>query len=202
MGVSVRRERERQELRQAILGAARELARSGGWQAVSMRKVAEQIEYSAPAIYEYYASKEAILLALTQVGFGLLLDRLRAVSAEQPRERILQLVDGYWAFAMESPELYQVMYGLDGAPISTGEPPAEARAVFALLREAVALYREEPVPPESAQPTGLDGDVEILWATLHGLVSLTMAGRVSGGPERAQRLVRRAVRTLLDQWGE
>jgi len=197
MSGSARRDRERQELRAAILNAARALAREGGWQAVTMRKVAERIEYSAPALYEYYASKEAILAALAQLGFGLLRDRLRGVQAPTPRERILQMADGYWEFAVEYRELYQAMYGLDGVPVTGESPTEEAGALLALLRDVLAAYRKEPV-----ESSGLEGDVEILWSTLHGVVALHLAGRIGGGPERAQRLMKRAVRSLLDQWRE
>lgn len=203
VGIAERRERERQELRQAILTAARDLAREGGWGAVTIRKVAERVEYSPPAIYEYFASKEAILNALIRYGYGELLARVReGARAEQPRERILQAADAAWAFAMENPALYRAMYGLDGMPFRTGEPLPEERALYAALRETVALYRDEPVETSSPQPNGLDGDVEILLATVGGLIAAALAGRIAGEPKRAQRLVKRAVRTLLDQWGD
>ena len=60
MGIKQRRERERQEIRQSILCAAREIAAEEGWQAVTTRKVAERIEYSQSTIYEYFENKEAI----------------------------------------------------------------------------------------------------------------------------------------------
>lgn len=202
LGTTRRRERERMELRQAILGAAMELARTGGWGAVTIRKVAERIEYSPPAIYEYFASKEAILAALIDEGFIQLLTRVAGpVSPEQSREQILQIVDTHWEFAMENPALYGAMYGLDGMPFRPGDPLPAERAIFATLREAVALYRGEPVAESGGSPSGLDGDVEILLASVHGLIAATLAGRIPGGTDRAQRLLRRAVRTLLDQWG-
>lgn len=63
VGIKQRRERERQEIRQSILEAARQIAAEDGWQAVTTRKVAELIEYSQPTIYEYFENKEAILLS-------------------------------------------------------------------------------------------------------------------------------------------
>lgn len=201
MSTTERRERARQELRQAILAAARELAREGGWAAVTIRRVAQQVEYSPPAIYEYFASKEAILNGLIEEGFTLLHDQVvSATTSEQARERVLQVADAHWEFAMANPQLYRAMYGLDAMPFRTGEPLPAEQALFTFLREAVALHREEPVVV-AAQPTGLDGDVEILLATIHGLIAAALAGRTMGGPDRAHRLLKRAVRTLLDQWG-
>lgn len=125
MSTTERRERARQELRQAILAAARQLAREGGWGAVTIRRVAQQVEYSPPAIYEYFASKEAILSGLIEDGFAQLHHRVAAsAAAEQARERILQAADAHWEFAMENPQLYRAMYGLDAMPFRTGEPRA------------------------------------------------------------------------------
>src|SRR6202011_1127490 len=77
MGVKERRDRERLEMRRAILDAAREIAAQEGWQAVTIRRVAEKIEYSPPTIYEYFQSKEAILEAEMHEAFRLLMDALR-----------------------------------------------------------------------------------------------------------------------------
>ena len=70
MGIKERRDRERQEIKQAILTAAREIAAVEGWQSVTIRKVAERIEYSPPTIYEHFANKEAILLELRPKASG------------------------------------------------------------------------------------------------------------------------------------
>src|SRR5215831_9675639 len=79
-----RRERERQELRGQILRAAREIARAEGWQAVTVRKIADQVEYSPAAIYEYFDSKEAILYALMVEGFRLILAELQRAATAEP----------------------------------------------------------------------------------------------------------------------
>ena|SRR5215469_15811916 len=91
MGIKQRREREKQEVRQGILTAAREIALHEGWQAVTIRKVAERIEYSPSMIYEYFASKEAILLELHREGFRLLALSLKTArkSTEDHEERLI-----------------------------------------------------------------------------------------------------------------
>ena len=58
MGIRERRERAKQDMKQNILGAAREIAAQEGWQAVTIRKVAELVEYSPPTLYEYFDSKD------------------------------------------------------------------------------------------------------------------------------------------------
>jgi AcrR family transcriptional regulator len=78
LGIKERRQRQRQELKGGILAAARGIASSEGWQAVTIRKIAALIEYSPPVIYEYFGSKEEILLEVMRTGYA---EQLRAVEA-------------------------------------------------------------------------------------------------------------------------
>jgi AcrR family transcriptional regulator len=74
MGIKERQERDREAVRRAILDAARDLFVTEGYQNVSIRKIAERIEYSPAAIYGYFASKDDIFFALAEEGFRLLGD--------------------------------------------------------------------------------------------------------------------------------
>ena len=107
MGLKQRREREKQRIRQSILSAARQIAAEEGWQAVTTRKVAEQIEYSQSTIYEYFENKEAILLALLRSGYAQLVVVVQAAfaSTDDPEARLLAMTEAYWDFAFRSPEL-------------------------------------------------------------------------------------------------
>ena len=104
----------KEQTRVNILDAAYDIVKDEGWQALSMRKIADKIEYTAPIIYEYYANKEAILLELTKKGFMLLADRMK-----EARDRHTELAGqieamwlAYWNFAFANKELYQVMFGV------------------------------------------------------------------------------------------
>lgn len=77
MGSKERIHRLKEQTRVNILDAAYDIVKDEGWQALSMRKIADKIEYTAPIIYEYYANKEAILLELTKKGFMLLSARMQ-----------------------------------------------------------------------------------------------------------------------------
>lgn len=203
MGIKQRRERERQAIRQSILSAAREIAIEEGWQAVTTRKVAERIEYSQPTIYEYFESKEAILLALLREGYEQLGAAVQAAfnSTADPEARLLAMSEAYWDFAFRCPELYQVMHGLAGTssgwyPERSSEPPAEMRASFNIAREGLELW---------AASKGLDLPnlrdlVEVRRGLLHGLITLAMAGRIPGGPNHAKQIMLEAMRDLLFAW--
>jgi AcrR family transcriptional regulator len=211
MGIKERRDRERQELRQAILMASRDIAAREGWQSVSIRKVAERIEYSPPTIYEHFTSKEALLVELMREGFRLLMERVRAGNgaAASPEARIMAVAQAYWEFAWDYPELYQVMHGLGGVPFcfdagieeaasapnlpSAEQFPPEAKVVFQFTMDAI----KELSDSGEQDCDHIEASVHILWATLHGLVALTMAGRIEGGRAQAAGLVERAVRDFL-----
>lgn len=200
MGTKERRERERQELRQSILAAAREVAAQEGWQAVTIRKVAELIEYSPPTIYEYFESKEAILQDLVHEGFRGLLAALQtaANSDRDPTGRMMKMAHAYADFAWDHPELYQVMFGMGGAVCNLEGYPDEIKELSALLRSSLQAALD-PVQLTSAEE--LDA-LDIHLATLHGLVSMSMQDLLSGGRTRTGRLVDEATSAWLERLRE
>jgi AcrR family transcriptional regulator len=113
MGVRERRQREREEVRQAILDAARDIASAEGWAAVTIRRVADQIEYSPPVIYEHFNSKEDIVVALFRQGFRELLEEMRAAreAHADPDEALLGIGRAYWAFSVAHPEMHLGIHG-------------------------------------------------------------------------------------------
>jgi AcrR family transcriptional regulator len=198
MGVKERRERQKQATREGILAAAREIARTEGWAAVTIRRIAEMIEYSPPTIYEYFANKDAILSEVQREGFDQLTEVMRqaAEQATDTTERLEQIGRSYWRFTQQQPELYQVMHGADSAGLPTEETLNGGRKAAAVVYEALEQWAQagEIVLPDP------QGAVETLWALLHGLVSITLLDRVGGGPERAERLAIQAAQDLLFAW--
>lgn len=198
MSIKQRRERERREVRQGILSSAREIALQDGWQAVTMRKVAERIDYSPPTIYEYFTSKEAILTELLHEGFRKLLAALQAAidASTDPEAQLILMVDGYWHFATHYPELYQVMHGLDGITFDCLDFPSEAEQTFMLARGALEAWMRV----SGAHIVDLDDAVDTIWGILHGLVSLHMNGLMDEDQQRTRLLMEQAVRLLLRAW--
>ena len=194
MGIKQRRERERQATEQAILRAALEIASEDGWEAVTMRRLAERIEYSPSALYKYFADKETILLTLMRQGFQQLQAALEHISAQvrNPSVRLLQIAAAYWDFAWRHPTLYQLMFDLQG----TLHEVEEAKALFLDVRAAI----EEWSKTQGIRMADLDAAVDILWATMHGLVALTMTQHIYGGRNRAKELLSQAVNDLLLAW--
>jgi AcrR family transcriptional regulator len=200
MGIKQRRERERQEIRQSILSAAQAIAAEEGWQAVTTRKVAERIEYSQPTIYEYFENKQAILLALLHYGYERIHQTMQQAAERMtnPEERLLAISEAYWNFAFTSPELYQVMHGLQGVVFGQADAPLAAKQTFALMRENVISWAEA-TNTNLPQP---DDVVDALWGLVHGLTTLAMDGRIAQGQDRARQILLRTIRHLLFAWKE
>src|SRR5947207_213266 len=107
-----RRQRERLLMRARLLEAAREIAAAEGWQAVTIRKIADRLEYASPVLYQYFPGKDALLLALMSEGFRTITERLREVVRQYADDQDLLLENiaiAYWDFAFTAPELYQAM---------------------------------------------------------------------------------------------
>jgi AcrR family transcriptional regulator len=203
MGLKQRREREKQEIRQSILSAAQQIAAQEGWQAVTTRKVAEHVEYSQSTIYEYFENKEAILLALLRSGYEQLVAAVQAafVSTADPEARLLAMSEAYWDFAFRSPELYQVMHGLAGISFGRyGHPdtPVEVRQSFGLAREALQQWADA----KGVERADIADLVEARRGLIHGLITLAMASRIAGGPERAKHILQQTMRDLLFAWSQ
>ena len=113
MPIAERRRQEKREMRQAILQVARDIAARDGWQNLTIRKICDEVRYTAPVIYQYFDSKDTLLLALRLEGFEIIHRDFEQVNARHtdPARRLLEYGLTFWKFAEENPELYQVMFG-------------------------------------------------------------------------------------------
>ncbi|HEU4321880.1 MAG TPA: TetR/AcrR family transcriptional regulator [Roseiflexaceae bacterium] len=198
MGSKDRRARIKQTTRQGILAGARQIAQEEGWSALTIRKVAEHIEYSPSIVYEYFDSKEDILRALLQEGFQMLTTAMAQAQAStaDPTERVLRLGDAYWQFAHANPDLYQVMHGLAGVTVS-GEARAQAVQEVCRITEQSLIDWADAQGMRLADPYAA---TEVIWALLHGLISLRLADRLTGDEEHTRRQLRDAGQALLRGW--
>jgi AcrR family transcriptional regulator len=143
MGTAERRERQCQQLREKILNAARELFAAFGYEAVTMRKVAEKIEYSPTTIYLYFHDKDALVRELCAVDFLGLASRFRALQAERdPIRRLKKIGAAYLQFARERPNHYRMMFMTPHPPLAVEERGIEKgnfeEDAWAFLKSTVA----------------------------------------------------------------
>src|SRR5206468_11763472 len=110
MGIKERHERDREAVRRAILDAARDLFTIEGYRNVSIRKIAERIEYSPAAIYSYFPSKDDIFFALAEEGFRLLGDPAGCSQTLGPVERMRAIFWRLYQFSREHPQYFDLMF--------------------------------------------------------------------------------------------
>jgi len=179
MGVKERRAREKSETRDKILDAARELFVTEGYAGVSMRRVAEKIEYSPTAIYVYFADKQELFHELCQQDYARLSEVFQSSAmSSDPIERLKQIGSTYVEFGMRYPNHYQFMFMTPHPPHEPDEEDCEIRGnpevdAYAFLKWAVqqaidaGRLRKELQDAEMVSQT--------LWAAVHGVIALHIA---------------------------
>lgn len=172
-----RRQRERDDLRRAILDAARDLFVSQGYEAVTMRKIADAIDYTPTAIYYHFKDKEEILRSLVNAGFTMLAERLHGVQDPNPVTRLRRGGEIYLQFAFENPQYYTIMFEMQAAIWLKQDGPedAPAHAAFNFVVQCVA---EGMALGEFRDDLPLEILSHIVLAATHGAVSLRLSGRL------------------------
>jgi AcrR family transcriptional regulator len=177
VGSAQRRARAKENLRRAILDAARELFATEEYQAVSLRRIAEKIEYSPAAIYLHFQDKKEILFHLIEEGFEMLSTRLEALHVADPVERLRQGAPVYLDFAFTQPHYYRLMFQLENKDL--GElmsQCATAERALNFIRRAVTEAMENgQFATTSPEPVVS----HTVWASLHGAASLVLTGHLS-----------------------
>jgi len=186
MGIKERHDRERSAVRQSILTAARDLFVAEGYRNVSIRKIAERIEYSPAAIYSYFTGKDAIYLALAEDGFRLLSAKLH--DAPRVATPLAQVHAGWWAFyefSKEQPAYFELMFVDRSVPqITDGWEGFEV--LRAMMVEATSQLQQAIDAGEL--PAGLNpsGAMHVLWGALMGPSVLALCDRLAPGEDRDQ----------------
>jgi len=165
--------RLKEETRINILDAALQIVKEEGWQALSMRKIADVIEYTAPIIYEYFASKEAIILELTRKGFLILARDMEAAKEKHhlPAKQLEAMWLAYWNFAFAEKELYQVMFGVNTNCCELAKVIPESEIPYDLIAEALEKIMNKPDEDEVCTK------YFTFWSVIHGLISINLVNR-------------------------
>ena len=193
MGIKERHERDREAVRRGILDAARELFVTEGYRNVSIRKIAEKIEYSPAAIYGYFPSKDDIFYALAEEGFRLLHGSDDTafngqITGLEPLERVKTILWRLYEFSREQPQYFELMFLDRSVPlISQGYE----RIAFAREIKSHLLAEIQACIDSGALPAHLDANVvfRLLTMGLLGAAMMRMSDRLRPG-ENADTLAR------------
>src|SRR3954452_26490 len=136
MGVAERKERERAEREHRIIAAARMIAEREGWNAVTIRRLADEIEYSQPVLYSHFANRDAIVAAVAVDGFKDITAALREAAGQAAgrRNALESVAEAYLAFGLRRPALYEAMFVLPtNLRFADAETRPELQAAFDAL---------------------------------------------------------------------
>ena len=177
-----RRQREKAQVRDRILDAAREIFVTEGYEAVTMRRVAEAIEYTPPVIYQHFADKATLIRELCLADFRTFSRSFGVLAGvSDPLERVKAMGMAYVDFALTHPHHYRVMFMTtipEEAAVNPGDNPDHGRPdadAYAFLRQCVdEAWRRGDFNPELDDPAVI---AQTLWLSLHGIVSLHISWR-------------------------
>jgi AcrR family transcriptional regulator len=180
VGSADRRQRQKENLRASILDAARELFVEHGYEAVTMRKIAEKIEYSPTAIYQYFADKESLVQELCANDFLTLAETFgRLAEIADPIARLREMGEAYVGFARSNPNQYRFMFMVPH-PESTwtsaerdGDRGNPNRDAYTFLKWTCTQAIEQGrVRPDLNHP---DVAAQLVWGAMHGIIALQIA---------------------------
>jgi AcrR family transcriptional regulator len=166
--VSPRRAPDLDVRRDQVIHAARDLAESDGWTAVTMRRLAGELGVTQPVLYSVFAGRQALIDAVALRGFSDIAVALEAVDVS-PLARMRAYLD----FAAAHPRVYEAMFSMpSGLPFAAEDTPGPLRHAFSAVRDAF---------PDA------DGTrAEVAWSALHGLATLQAGGRLRPGQAEAR----------------
>lgn len=180
MGIPERKSREKEDLKKRILEAAKSLFVEKGFEATSMRNIAERVEFSPTTLYLYYKDKNEIVFTLHQEGFKLLSQQFKVLSTvEHPFERLKAMGRIYLRFAFENADFYELMFVRQGPLLHVQEQKLndnweEGTRTYTELYDTIVECQKAGYF-QNMKPHGLS---LVIWSTLHGMCMLHMHMRL------------------------
>ena len=186
MGITERRLRQKEETKSKILATAWQMARDEGWHSVSIRKIAEAIEYSVPVIYDHFENKEAILHEFSKEGFRLLAKKVQQAKEKykNPADQLKAIADAYWNFAFKNKKHFQLMYGMGMVGCEIEKCFPERAGFRNLVTEPIQAIISKSRKP-NANPCL---KYYTFWSIIHGLISIRNM-RNAGVSEEVNKMV-------------
>lgn len=178
MGITERKEKQKVEIKKKILEASMKLFIDEGFEKVSIRKIANIIEYSPTTIYLYFKDKNEILFELCEEGF-ILFEKLNSnlIKINNPLNRLHKMGENYVGFGLQYPEYYDLMF-IQNAPMDRLAQMNDGKWIHGdraldLLRSII----KECMTQKIIKKGDVDSVTMAVWGMVHGLVSLTIRKR-------------------------
>ncbi len=196
MGISERKERDRESMKSLIMNAAMELYLEEGFEKVTIRSIAEKIEFSPATIYLYFRDKDEIFYALYNLSFGLFVaDQARYSGISDPHERLYQRAKAYVKWAMDNPKLYDLMFIIEIPMNVIAEEHCEdiGKLAYQQLKETVA----ECIDSGTLKIKNAELASMMVWNMLHGVSSLIIKKRIIIPNEEVEQMTKAIVESFF-----
>lgn len=167
------------DTRERIVEEARDLYLTEGLAGLSMRRIAERVGVSATALYRHFEDKEALLMAVVQAGFERFTSYLmRGLAGKSPGERLALTGQGYLRFALENPSYYRIMFMSSRETIGYDRFPARSKEKLSTSFQLLVDRTRECQDAGLIRPGDPHEVAVVIWAFVHGLVSLYLTGHM------------------------
>ncbi|WP_141430795.1 TetR/AcrR family transcriptional regulator [Bacillus sp. 03113] len=201
MGIKERKQREREERRELILKAAHEIMKEEGIDNLSIRKIANKIEYSPAIIYHYFQDKDEIIHEIMKRGYQNIIDTLSSLQSfdGEPEEKLKEGLLRYIELALQMPDEYQTIL-LNSSPgilehtSVLFEGASNQRAAIGMLCQSLKeIYSKHTIEDSSIELTA-----QIIWAATFGLIiRLIIEKDISR--EQRRNLIERHIKVMVDR---
>ncbi|RZL50520.1 MAG: TetR/AcrR family transcriptional regulator [Pedobacter sp.] len=194
MAVTERGLKQKEQVRDSILEAAKAMVLSDGWQSVSIRKISEAIGYSLPVVYNHFENKDAILEEFVKQGFDMLsIEMIDAKKkSELPADQLNEMANAYFQFAFIQREYYQMMFGLGMPGCERASQISEIGNFSKILINTIQQLSTAAVVDETTMLK-----FHTFWSILHGLSSINMVSMIATPNEMQQKVLQDAVQGFI-----
>lgn len=167
-----RREREIQELRTDIIRQSWKIITEEGWQALSIRKIADAVSYSVPVIYKHFENKEAILEHFSKEGFHILSKQMCSAlkDIDDASTRLRTIANTYWSFAARHTPHYRIMFGLGIPACEAIHSSTEMKETSGYMLQAI----ERILVEADNQVADRHNMLRAFWSTIHGFIAIEL----------------------------
>ena len=172
MTIIQRKQRQQEVIKKQIIECSWKIVEESGWNALTIRKIADAIEYSVPVIYKHFENKEAITAYFLNEGLEKLNNMLDDATRTEvdPQIKIRKFAKGYWEFAANFPKHYEIMFGL-GVPscdsvVKSEELEKISNKMLSLINELIKVNDTKNIDRHLKQKT--------LWSILHGIIAVNL----------------------------
>ncbi len=193
MEVKKSRQKQKELTKNAILEATEQIVLLEGWQAVSIRKIAEAIGYSLPVVYNHFDSKDAIQEEFVKHGFNLLANAMQQTKEKygEAEMRLTQMALAYFEFAFKNAAYYKMMFGLGIPSCQKVQEIAEFGNFSSIVIESISNLMAEIEEQRKFLK------FHTFWSILHGLTSISMVNITAAPNEMQQQILLDAIQGFI-----